>query len=100
MTYPPLTVSPGVYAEVTEKSDKTISVETAYKWAERAVVAYSQFAKSGAVEWLLRAEDYRHEALEHAALVSDGGCLVGHLLDSIEKVRAQTTIPHACCVCK
>ena len=100
MNYPPLTVPKDIVLEVTGKSDSQISVETAYKWAQRAVVAYSQFAKTGEIEWLIRAEDYRHEALEHASLVEDAGQLVGHLLKAIDQVRAQAKIPHSCCVCR
>jgi hypothetical protein len=87
MAYPTFTVDPATREEVLTKTDKLINVETAYKWAQRAVVAYVQFGKVGQIEWLLRAEDYRHEALEHAALVGDGGELTNLLESSMDSVR-------------
>jgi hypothetical protein len=71
--------SPEVVREVLDRSDREISVATAEKWCDRSVVAYRQYRKTRSIDWLLRAEDYRHEALEHAALVGDGGKLVGKL---------------------
>jgi hypothetical protein len=85
--YKPFTVPPEVVDEVLHKTDRTINIETAYKWAARAVVAYIQFTKTESFEWLLRAEDYRHEALEHAALVGDNGVLTGMLEAQIDAYR-------------
>lgn len=61
--------------EVQDKTTEDINKETAYKWASRAIACY-EFADQSPEndeknEWALRAEDFRHEALEHAALVGD-----------------------------
>jgi hypothetical protein len=85
--YPPLRVDVATRDEVLAKSDRQINVETAYKWAARAVVSFSEFARTKSLEWLLRAEDYRHEALEHAALVGDDGELTSHLERAMGEVR-------------
>jgi hypothetical protein len=99
MPYPPLSVPAEVFTEVLSKSDAQISTETAYKWAARSVVAYREFAKTGEMEWYRRAEDYRHEALEHASLVGDGGELVCHLSLPLDAMRKAVPVPHSCCVC-
>lgn len=87
MPYPPFRVEQATVDEVLHKTDSQINVETAYKWAARSVVAYVQFTKTEGIEWLLRAEDYRHEALEHAALVGDGGELTRLLEASMDAYR-------------
>lgn len=67
---------PTALDEVTSKSDPVIERETSAKWASRAVACYCKFAETGDAEWLMRAEDYKHEALEHAAMCEDGGATV------------------------
>ncbi len=62
----------------TEYAD--IQNETARKWLARALAAYelgteSETAKE-TISWLEFGNEYIHEALEHAALVEDGGELV------------------------
>jgi len=61
------------YAEIVKdgKSDALIQRETARKWAARSIVCYRVFETHGDVEWLTRAESYRHEAIEHAAFADD-----------------------------
>jgi hypothetical protein len=61
-------------AELRIKSDAQIELETAQKWANRAVAAYYLHARaldakdrSGATKSLIRAVRFEHEALEHAA---------------------------------
>jgi hypothetical protein len=54
--------------EIATKSRETIEMETAYKWAARAMASYMRFQKTGSTFLLFDAEDYRHEALEHAAM--------------------------------
>lgn len=71
--------------EVAQKSDRQIERETALKWADRAVACYHRCAAATTARererWLLRAESYRHEALEHAALAGGGlVARVGHAL--------------------
>ncbi len=76
--------------EVRTKSDGTINSETAVKWALRAFACYDYAKKSSGKErqeWILRAADYSHEALEHGALVGDGGKTVAALEKSFDLVR-------------
>lgn len=69
--------------EVQEKTTKEINESTAYTWGSRAAACYKLAAEQSDErkrdQWLLRAEDFKHEALEHAALVEDGGRLVGEI---------------------
>ena len=76
-----------VSREVASKSEAQIERETAHKWAERAEVCYDRYRTTGRKSWQQRAESYRHEALEHAALVGDGGKLVGVLERRLAKWR-------------
>lgn len=62
-------------AEVRAKSDKVIERETAKKWAARAVACYEKYASSHERRWLVRAENYKQEAIEHGALAEDGKTL-------------------------
>ena len=71
-------------SEVASKSEAVLERETAKKWAARALACYRR-------GWLLRAESYRHEALEHAALAGDHGKLVGELQSQIDRVRQAKT---------
>jgi len=61
--------------ELMEKSYQDIQQETAYKWAGRAYAAYEVVfrvdSSSEQIGWFHVAEEYRHEALEHASLVED-----------------------------
>jgi hypothetical protein len=65
--------------EVSSKTDKDIEEETAWKWASRAVACYKNFVATNDKKWLLRVDSYSQEALEHAALVRDGGATVGQV---------------------
>ncbi len=81
--------------ELQEKSMEEIQVDTAKKWAARAHVAFeiaSYFGaedRDNAIGWFHVGEEYRHEALEHAALVeseeSDG--LLQAVRDLLNPVR-------------
>lgn len=68
--------------ELEEKSYRQIQEETAYKWGARAAASYQMLmSESGPkqlVLWTL-AEEYYHEAVEHAALVEDGGEVLTNL---------------------
>lgn len=63
-----------------------IQVETAWKWASRAAAAYELSLSDTKPNWIIVGEDYRHEALEHAALCEDAD-FVQHILDAIERYR-------------
>lgn len=67
--------------EISKKTDSTIQIETALKWGARAVVCYRLYKKTKKLKWLQRAEDYRHEAIEHASLADDG-------FETLKKVSA------------
>ena len=76
--------------EVASKSDATIERETARKWTARAVACYARAKKSrtdaARGKWRERAKGYRDEALEHAALVGDGGKTVKRVQRELDYV--------------
>lgn len=84
-----------------ELADKTlveVHRETAWTWGSRAVVAFdavplTEDLKKRIKAWML-AQEYEHEALEHAALVDDGGLLVGEVIRAIKayKERAERSV--------
>lgn len=71
------------FSELRSKTLKQIQVETAYKWAGRACAA----ALMGLHD---DAEEYAHEAIEHAALSGDDR-LLGVVRDAMR--RAGVTLP-------
>lgn len=77
----------GALAEVQEKSDQEIESETAHKWAARAIACFQLHRATGELRWFLRGNDYRHEAIEHAALVEDGGATMLALTAEVDRVR-------------
>ena len=54
-------------AEVMAKSERQVNAETATAWADRAVASLERYAKTRAPEWLVRAANEAHEAVEHGA---------------------------------
>lgn len=54
--------------EIQQQSITSVQYQTAVTWCGRAIVAYGIYAAGGSVSMLLDAEEYSHEALEHAAL--------------------------------
>lgn len=77
----------GAKKEVQAKKETEIEVETAYKWASRAIACFELHKETELIKWLLKGEDYRHEALEHAALAKDGGDTLNAIEKEIEKHR-------------
>lgn len=82
--------------ELQEKSMEDIQIDTAKKWAARAHVAYEiayWFGEEGdrdsAIGWFHVGEEYRHEALEHAALVDskEGDDLLQSVRDLVSSLR-------------
>ncbi len=55
-------------AELSKKSLRMIQRETAITWAARAVASFMSYKRTKNLQWLLDAEEYAHEAVEHAAL--------------------------------
>jgi hypothetical protein len=68
-------------SELDEKSLKDIQKETAEKWADRAEDAYGKAIKEKSIKWLLDADEYFHESIEHSSLSED--------LSTFEKIRAK-----------
>lgn len=79
--------------ELSEKTDSDIQTETAYKWASRAIVCYRLFRATKKLRWLQRAEDYRHEAIEHASLADDGYETLKLLTEELATEAQQATKP-------
>ena len=77
--------------EISEKTDSTIQIETAYKWASRAVVCYRLYKRTGKLKWLQQAEDYRHEAVEHASLADDDFETLKAVTDELKAEAAEAT---------
>lgn len=75
--------------ELKEKSYLEIQKETAWKWAGRAAASYELAIEEkdlpSKVAIYQIAEEYHHEAIEHAALYEDRG----KLLDELEKALDQ-----------
>lgn len=81
---------PPAREEMKTKSDVDIEVETAYKWGARSVACYEMFKETDDTKWLLKAEDYRHETLEHAALAKDGGKTLGAIEKMLDDAKGST----------
>lgn len=77
----------GAFREVQEKSDREIESDTAHKWAARAIACFQLHQSTGELRWFLRGNDYRHEAIEHAALVEDGGATMLALIAEVDRFR-------------
>lgn len=79
--------------EVAKTADWRIDYETGLKWAARAIAAYEQAKRAKShterIEWFVRASDYRHEGLEHAAQSRDYGKLVGTLQRVLDKYERE-----------
>lgn len=77
--------------EVHDKSTIDINIETAWKWASRAAACYQEAStcteEKQKDNWILRGDDFRHEALEHASLVEDEGKLVAEVHKDLAKFR-------------
>jgi hypothetical protein len=65
--------------ELRTKTAAEIETQTAYKWGSRALAALRLSRETGDQRWLLRYEEYLHEAIEHAAQVRDTGQTVANL---------------------
>lgn len=74
-------------AELGQASEYDIERETAIKWGARALAAYSLYEEFLERHWLLSAEEYYHEAVEHAALIFDHGETARQIQLQIAPVR-------------
>lgn len=75
------------YRELEEKDLSDIHRETAKLWLARGIAAVRHHEESEDDSWLFDAEEYLHEALEHAALVTDGP-LSADVKDVVARVKA------------
>lgn len=84
---------PKALEEVQSKSTEEINRDTAYTWGSRAAACFELAEKANDEKekdrLLARALDFRHESLEHASLVEDGGKLVGEI-QNLVKVKVST----------
>lgn len=81
--------------ELEVKSIEDIQRETAWKWASRACASFQKASEQkslkAAVKWLMEAEEYKHEAVEHAALVEkEDGKLLKEVLHAINEFQKKT----------
>lgn len=74
-------------SEVQSKAEEQIEIETAYKWGSRAMACYQLYSQTKNVKWLLQAEDYRHEAIEHASLAKDSGNTLRVVEEALDKYK-------------
>jgi hypothetical protein len=77
--------------EVSKKTDAQIERKTALTWADRAEACFTKHRATKNVKWLLRAQRFADEALEHAAQVGDEGKLVGQLQRQLRAAERDTT---------
>jgi hypothetical protein len=81
--------------ELGGKSYLEIQKDTAWKWASRGAASYDlsieekDLARKVAIFSV--AEEYYHEAVEHAALYEDGGELLGKVDKELEQYRERAT---------
>ena len=81
--------------ELKEASYLEIQKRTAITWASRAAVSYDlaieekDICRKVAVFQV--AEEYHHEAIEHAALYEDGGDLLKEVDKELEQYRERAT---------
>lgn len=78
--------------ELEKKSYNTIQEETAWKWASRAASSYESvktaYTTDRKVELYLLAQEYEHEAIEHAALV-DSTRILEEVRDMLNSYQAK-----------
>jgi hypothetical protein len=82
-------------AELKEKSYLEIQKETAWTWASRSAASYDLAIEEKdlcrKVAVFSVAEEFHHEAIEHAALYEDGGALLTEVDKELEPFRERAT---------
>ena len=75
-------------SELGTKSYNDIQRETAWKWASRAAVSFQDVVddRENALSAWMCAEEYFHEAVEHAALYEDTS-LLGEIHDAVSPFK-------------
>jgi hypothetical protein len=78
--------------ELSKKTYHDIQKETAYKWGSRAIACFinaghelNLIKKFGLIQL---GEEYRHESIEHAALVEDAGKTLAFVQAEMEHYRS------------
>jgi len=79
-------------AERATKDIAMIQHETAITWASRAMASMAAYETGGRIQDLLDAEEYAHEALEHAALA--GSSTFEMVEGALAQVRDSLSRPH------
>lgn len=74
-------------AKAYDRDGAALAKATTKTWSRRAIVAYNKFKKTGDQDAFLAAEEHRHEALEHAALVGDEGNTVARTQRYMDNAR-------------
>ena len=79
-------------SDIKSKSEDEIEQAAGMSWGARAAACYVLVVKTTdkltKLKYLIRAEDNRHEALEHAALAGDGGKFVNELQKELDAHRS------------
>ena len=78
--------------EIQEKDSAEIDIATAYSWGSRALAAYKLYDETKELKWLLAAEEYGNEAIEHAALAKNKGKTLKAIENAIGKARKKFDI--------
>lgn len=74
--------------DIESKSLAQIQEDTAWTWASRAAACYKKLAETGDWKWKTDAEEYRHEAVEHAALIGDTNpTVLNEIHEALEEYR-------------
>jgi len=82
------------YIELLSKPRKQIQIDTSKVWAARAIASYMLYSKYRLIGWLLDAEEYRHEALEHAAETPEMLQIIQQSIDNIRSSILGNPDPH------
>jgi hypothetical protein len=76
--------------DISSKTLAQIQEDTAWTWASRAAACYEKLKETGDWKWKTDAEEYRHEAVEHAALIGDTRpTVLQEIHDALEKYRTK-----------
>jgi hypothetical protein len=76
--------------DIDSKTLPEIQEETAWTWASRAAACYEKLKETGDWKWKTDAEEYRHEAVEHAALIGDTHpTVLQEIHDALEEYRVE-----------
>src|SRR5271165_4795619 len=81
--------------ELSKKAYLEIQKETAWKWASRAAASYELAVEEKSIKRKIAilqvAEEFHHEACEHAALYEDHGKLLGEIETQLDSYHNKAT---------